>query len=504
MRPVSIPGRTTAAHEAKCGGGPARHREKPIWYAPAAITVDTLGVLVPVLIVFFLAGQSRAMLAAVVAATAWVSIRAAHGRYGWRSLGESRGLLTTSHDWLLLIGLLAILRVATGESSAVVSALAALSPSLAVTGAAGALTHRHLTSQRRQAQAVRRVLLVGEATLVDSVTGQLAARTDHAYVVIGAVPAGTDRLASGVPELGRLPAACPARDLPVSNSAGPRQDGSEDGAAVLAAARRHGADLVLLTPGHALAGERLRRLIWAIQDHGLSLTVASGLTEVARRRIRVSTAAGLNLLHLTPPVRHGPQWVTKAVLDRAGAALGLLLLFPLLLAIALTVRLDSAGPALFRQTRIGHLGVPFTLWKFRTMNPQAELRRPELAGANEQSGPLFKIRADPRITRVGRFLRRSSLDELPQLFNVLRGQMSLVGPRPPLPEEVASYGPIALRRLSVKPGVTGPWQVSGRSELSWDEGLALDLSYADNWSMTGDLDVLARTARAVVNGHGAY
>ncbi len=195
----------------------------------------------------------------------------------------------------------------------------------------------------------------------------------------------------------------------------------------------------------------------------------------------------------------------KSVLDRTAAGVALVALAPLLMLLALSVRLDSPGPVLYRQTRIGHRGVPFTLWKFRTMVADAELRRPELESANEHvAGPLFKMRHDPRVTRLGRLLRRTSLDELPQLFNVLRGQMALVGPRPPLPEEVARYGTVELRRLGVKPGLTGPWQVSGRSDLSWDEGLALDLFYADNWSVTGDLDVLARTLRAVVDGRGAY
>jgi exopolysaccharide biosynthesis polyprenyl glycosylphosphotransferase len=280
---------------------------------------------------------------------------------------------------------------------------------------------------------------------------------------------------------------------------------SPDGTTVVAAARRYAADLVLVVPGSLLTGERLRRLSWAVQDDGLSLAVASGLTEVARRRVTPATAAGLNLLHIAAPPRRGAQPALKSALDRAAAALGLTLLAPLLGLLAVAVRLDSPGPALHRQTRVGHHGVPFTLLKFRTMIDGAERLRPGLEPANEHGGgPLFKMRRDPRITRLGRLLRRTSLDELPQLVNVLRGEMSLVGPRPPLPEEVARYGVVELRRLAVRPGLTGLWQVSGRSELSWDEGLALDLAYADNWSVTGDLDVLARTVRAVLDGRGAY
>jgi lipopolysaccharide/colanic/teichoic acid biosynthesis glycosyltransferase len=172
--------------------------------------------------------------------------------------------------------------------------------------------------------------------------------------------------------------------------------------------------------------------------------------------------------------------------------------------VAAAVRLSSPGPALYRQVRVGQGRVPFRMWKFRTMVESADRMRPALEAANEHDGAMFKMREDPRVTRLGRFLRRYSLDELPQLFNVLAGHMSLVGPRPPLPEEVERYDETELRRLSVKPGITGLWQVSGRSDLSWDETVALDLSYVDNWSYAGDVEVLVRTVRAVVSARGAY
>jgi lipopolysaccharide/colanic/teichoic acid biosynthesis glycosyltransferase len=176
-----------------------------------------------------------------------------------------------------------------------------------------------------------------------------------------------------------------------------------------------------------------------------------------------------------------------------------------MLLIALIVRLDSPGPALFRQQRAGRYGDHFTMLKFRTMRPDADALRAELAHLNSNSdGLLFKVKGDPRITRVGSFLRRSSLDELPQLINVVKGHMSLVGPRPPLPEEVEEYTPDIKRRLLVKPGLTGLWQVSGRSDLPWDEAVRLDLGYVDNWSMSLDLTILARTGSAVVRGTGAY
>ncbi|WP_130798949.1 exopolysaccharide biosynthesis polyprenyl glycosylphosphotransferase [Streptomyces otsuchiensis] len=470
----------------------ARTGAKPRWYASVAVATDATGVLVPVLAVQLATGRPGPLLTATVATAGWLGVRAAHRRYTRRSLGESRGLLAAVHDWAILIGCLAVLRVLTGESSPVLTSVAALLPALVITSLVGALLHAHLTGQRRRAHAVRRVLLVGEPPAADAVAAQLAARTDHPYVVIGAVPVGDATLSCGVPETARLSAEASVA-------------GSQDGALVLDAARRLDADQILAVPGAHLTGERLRRMSWAVHDAGLPLTVATGLSDVALRRVEVESAAGLSLLHVAPPTRRGAPVVLKAVLDRVGAAALLVLLAPLLTLIAVLVRLDSRGPALYRQRRVGHHGAHFTIWKFRTMVEGADRLREELEDANEaHGGPLFKLRQDPRITRTGRVLRRFSLDELPQLVNVLNGTMSLVGPRPPLPEEVAQYTAAEGRRLLVKPGMTGPWQVSGRSDLSWDESVALDVSYADNWSITQDLDVLGRTARAVVNGRGAY
>jgi lipopolysaccharide/colanic/teichoic acid biosynthesis glycosyltransferase len=491
-----------------------RERQKAPWYVPAALMTDVMGTALPVLFVFGGTGQPHPFAAAFTATAVWVGVQAVHRRYGQESLGESRGFLSVLHDWLTLLGLLAVLRVFTAEDSAPGVALLALTPALLLTGGCRAVTHRHLKAERREAHAVRRALVVGEAGPVDRVVEQLAAGTDHAYVVIGAVTVGPggEALSSGVPQAGSLPeeaapAVQPPPTAPPALAAQHPQAGApaqDDGTAVLAAARRYRADLVLVVPGTALTGDRLRRLSWSVQDAGLPLVVASGLTEVALRRVRLATVAGLNLLHVAPPVRRGPQLALKSVLDRVGAALGLLVLAPLFAVAAAAVRLDSPGPVLYRQQRIGHAGTTFTMWKFRSMVVDADRLRLQLAAADEQDGPTFKIRRDPRITRTGRVLRRTSLDELPQLLNVLRGEMSLVGPRPPLPEEVATYDAVELRRLGVKPGMTGPWQVGGRSDLSWDESLALDLRYADNWSLTTDLDVLARTFRAVVDGRGAY
>lgn len=218
---------------------------------------------------------------------------------------------------------------------------------------------------------------------------------------------------------------------------------------------------------------------------------------------RIAPAAPL--LPAKEPELSGARHLAKALLDRSAAALTLLALAPLLFAIAVGIRLTSAGPALFRQQRVGRNGDTFTMIKFRSMFVDAESRLAELADRNARAeGLLFKVRDDPRVTPLGRWLRRLSIDELPQLVNVLLGHMSLVGPRPPLPSEVMGYGHDVRRRLLVKPGLTGLWQVSGRSDLAWDESIRLDLHYVENWSLTLDLMILAKTARAVLGARGAY
>jgi exopolysaccharide biosynthesis polyprenyl glycosylphosphotransferase len=210
------------------------------------------------------------------------------------------------------------------------------------------------------------------------------------------------------------------------------------------------------------------------------------------------------MLHVEHPRLHGGSRLIKEAFDRVGALALLAVFGPLLLTVALCVRLTSRGPVLFRQVRVGRDGSQFRIFKFRSMYLDAEARLAELRHLNEHDGVLFKIRDDPRVTRVGRWLRRFSLDELPQLLNVLMGQMSLVGPRPPLPSEVAAYAGDVRRRLAVKPGMTGLWQVSGRADLPWEEAVRLDLRYVENWSLSLDLVILLRTMTAVVRSSGAY
>jgi exopolysaccharide biosynthesis polyprenyl glycosylphosphotransferase len=249
----------------------------------------------------------------------------------------------------------------------------------------------------------------------------------------------------------------------------------------------------------------LRRLSWELEGSGVDLVVAPSLTDIAGPRIHIRPVAGLPLLHVEQPEFSGGRRLLKGTVDRLLATSALLLLIPVLAALAAAIRLTSSGPALFRQTRVGVDGRTFTIFKLRSMYVDAEQRLAALQDRNENAdGLLFKIKDDPRVTPLGALLRRFSLDELPQLLNVLRGDMSLVGPRPPLPAEVAQYGDDVRRRLLVKPGLTGLWQISGRSDLSWDESVRLDLHYVENWTLALDLLILWKTGFAVLQRRGAY
>jgi exopolysaccharide biosynthesis polyprenyl glycosylphosphotransferase len=299
----------------------------------------------------------------------------------------------------------------------------------------------------------------------------------------------------------RVIAFCHPRE---GQSNGPLLPEELDEADVLAAVDRHAVDVVAVATDPELAGQSLRRLSWALEQRGVELIVSPGIIEVAGPRISVRPVAGLSLLHLERPSVSGGPHLLKAVFDRVAALTMVTLLAPVLAGLAIAVKLSSPGPVLFRQPRVGRAGTEFTMFKFRSMYADAEQRLSDLYALSDGNGVMFKLRDDPRVTPLGRFIRRFSLDELPQLFNVLLGDMSLVGPRPPLPAEVALYAADDTRRMLVKPGITGLWQVSGRSDLSWDESVRLDLRYVDNWSMTLDLLILWKTARAVIYGSGAY
>ncbi|TDW23480.1 sugar transferase [Kribbella kalugense] len=348
-------------------------------------------------------------------------------------------------------------------------------------------------------------LLLRYALRKDLHRHRVRGRCMHRVLVVGrSGPAATlcEHLESRPTDGFRVVATCRPRVEGHGN--GPLQVDELAEPDILAAADRHAVDVVAIATDPELAGHLLRRLSWALEQRGIELIVSPGIIEVAGPRISVRPVAGLSLLHLERPSVSGGPHLMKAVFDRVVALGFIAVLSPLLVGLALAVKVSSPGPVLFRQQRVGRAGVEFTMLKFRSMYSDAEQRLGDLFALSDGNGVIFKMRDDPRMTPLGRWIRRFSLDELPQVFNVLRGDMSLVGPRPPLAEEVALYAADDSRRMLVKPGMTGLWQVSGRSDLSWDESVRLDLRYVDNWSMTLDLLILWKTVRAVIYGAGAY
>jgi exopolysaccharide biosynthesis polyprenyl glycosylphosphotransferase len=265
-----------------------------------------------------------------------------------------------------------------------------------------------------------------------------------------------------------------------------------------------GADTVLVARGGYASAQELRRIAWDLEGSSIDLVVVPSVTDVAGPRIHMRPVAGLPLLHVEQPQAGEAGGISKRVFDVVGALTALLLLSPLMVAVAVLIRLEDRGPVLFVQPRIGRDGRTFGCYKFRSMFVDAERMEQRLRERAGHAGALFKMKDDPRITRIGGFLRRYSVDELPQLVNVVRGDMSLVGPRPQQSWEVATYTDWEHRRLRVRPGMTGLWQVSGRSQLSFDEAIRLDLYYVDNWSLTTDLVIMAKTVQAVVGKTGAY
>jgi exopolysaccharide biosynthesis polyprenyl glycosylphosphotransferase len=325
------------------------------------------------------------------------------------------------------------------------------------------------------------VVAVGHAAAVEQLISELRREPHHGLSVVAACLAGESAVSevAGVPVVGDL-------------------------AATADVVRNIGAGTVAVLSCPEMDGMKLRTLAWELEKTGTDLCVAPALLDVAGPRTTIRPAAGLTLLHVDHPQLSGPRQVLKDLFDRSLAALVLVLLSPLMLAIALAIRFSDHGPALFTQTRVGKDGRPFKIYKFRTMVVDAEARLAALREQNEHDGVLFKMRKDPRITALGAHLRKWSLDELPQLFNVLLGEMSLVGPRPALPDEAARYADHVRRRLVVKPGVTGMWQVNGRSNLSWEESVRLDLRYVENWSLALDLQILWKTFWVIFSGSGAY
>lgn len=429
-----------------------------------------------------IAQTEASALAVVAVAVAWVLAVAVSGAYAWSRLvtigQEVRRLIMAAGGLLATAGTASYLAGAPLARTAVLSGLLTLPLASTVARVAA---RRRVTGGRTASALSPRILLVAGRDSAPEFNAFAASCSTLGAIVGAVVPVGlggTLQLPSGAPVATDLARTRSMIDL-------------------------LSADTVIVSAGH-LSPDALRRLSWSLEDVDIDLLLAPGLTDIDLHRLRMHWAGGMPVLQIAQPRLYGGSRWAKTTFDRVAAFLLLLMLVPLLVGVALAVRINSSGPALFRQVRVGQSGREFTLYKFRTMAVDAEERREDLLELNEAEGPLFKLRADPRITSIGRVLRRYSLDELPQLYNVLRGDMSLVGPRPPLPSEVAGYSEDVRRRLLVKPGLTGLWQVSGRSDLSWEESVRLDLRYVDNWSLGHDVHILRRTAKAVVRGTGAY
>lgn len=407
------------------------------------------------------------------------SVAASHG-YRSASLGdgpaEFQAVLRATAVLGLVLLLVDFLTAAVVPREAVLLGL----PTVGV----GAVLVRHLHRRRlhrwrQRGGAMMRTVVVGDAASALRVVHDLSGATHHGYQIEGVClpSAGEAEDVNGVPVLGAT-------------------------ADVVQVVADRAADVVLVVGG-SLSGEALRRLSWALGRAGAHLVVAPDLVEVAGPRLTVRPTAGLSLLEVAVGAPR-PRLLMKAAIDRVVGGLALAAAAPVIGVAALAVAATSPGGAFYRQTRVGLDGATFTMWKLRTMVRDSDARRAELLVTSDRDGLMFKMHADPRITRVGRVLRRYSIDELPQLWNVLRGDMSLVGPRPPLLEEVQAYPDPVRRRLHVRPGLTGLWQVSGRADLDWEESVRLDLRYVDNWSVAMDLMILWKTGRAVLGGSGAY
>lgn len=336
-----------------------------------------------------------------------------------------------------------------------------------------------LNRRRLRGEFSARVLLVGSEQSVTQIARELERTPAAGYRVVGAcVPSG------------RIASAIPGTEIPVMGTV----------STIARALAVTGADTVAVTSTDDLPPDKVKEISWSLEAGRQHLVLAPSIVDIAGPRLHARPVAGLPLIHVETPRFTGGQLFVKRLLDLVAATVGVIVTSPILALLAIAIRLSSPGPALFRQTRVGLRGNEFTMLKFRSMVVNAEDLLADLTEQNRDAGNevLFKMSNDPRVTPIGRIMRKFSLDELPQLFNVIAGSMSLVGPRPPLPTEVEQYADHVHRRFLAKPGITGAWQVSGRSALSWEDSVRLDLSYVENWTLLGDLIIILKTAKAVV------
>lgn len=416
---------------------------------------------------------------AAIFAVVWFGLLTIAGSRDYRVLGtgtvEYRRVLTTALVMPALIGLFALTFQVEFSRSFTLVAL--------VTGILAVLAtrwgwRRWLRPQRRAGNYSSRVVVVGSVAAASAITCDLKTSPEAGYLVVGAC----------------VSTGAVAQELP---GTGVKVFGTVD--KLHEAIKALDADTVLVTGGHNLSPKQMRQLSWSLEPGRKHLVMVPSLTDIAGPRIQTRPVAGLPLIHVETPRFEGYSRFIKRVFDTTVAFGILLVLSPFLLLIAMTIRLSTPGAVFFSHERIGKDGKPFRMLKFRSMVSDADAQLMGLLAAQGAADkPLFKLEDDPRITPIGKFIRKYSIDELPQLINVLRGEMALVGPRPQVAKEVALYDQAAARRLYVKPGMTGAWQVSGRSSLSWEESVRIDLFYIENWSLVTDISIMWRTVRAVL------
>ncbi|SDI98720.1 exopolysaccharide biosynthesis polyprenyl glycosylphosphotransferase [Frankineae bacterium MT45] len=460
-------------------------------------TVDVVSALVASVVAFLLrfGGNSDSIarmhypLIIAVMPLAWFAAMSFNHAYEARVVGAGQDeFRRVFRGFLHLTAAIAVVSYAAHADIARGFVLVALPLAFVLDVAGRYAARKWLHRQRTVGRAMTSVLAVGEPHAILEF-GEMLGRDRYAGMrVVGAsLPTSVMRDRDAIAELA-------AAGIPVLG----------DVDAIVDSVRDSGAHTVAVLSSGELGAQKLRWISWQLEGTDADLVVSPGLTEVAGTRLHIRPVAGLPLLHVEEPEFSGTRRIFKGAFDRTLAAVALIVLSPLMLGVALAVKFTSAGPALFRQTRVGLDGTTFSILKFRSMTTDAEDRKADLMDQNENDGPTFKMAHDPRVTRVGRVIRKLSLDELPQFVNVLKGEMSLVGPRPPLPNEVAEYAADVHRRLLVKPGLTGLGQISGRSNLKWDEAVRLDLRYVENWSFTLDLMILWKTFGAVLRSDGAF
>jgi exopolysaccharide biosynthesis polyprenyl glycosylphosphotransferase len=431
-------------------------------------------------------GSTAAIVAAAAVAMIWIAALEVHRTRDPKVLGvgadEYKRVAVAT---LRVFGLLAIVAVVFSIHGGASLVTISLPLGIISLTANRWLFRRRLATEKAKGRHLSRAIVVGEPEDVRYVVHQIEKKSGPVYQILGVCLPGSRRGAKLRVDDKLVPVLSSTDDIPRT-------------------ARLATADAVIIAGPLPGGNKFIRELGWQLEECSAEMVLAATLTNVAGPRIHWRPVEGLPLMHVDIPQYSGGKHTLKRVVDVALAGSALLVLSPVLLFLAAIVRLDSPGPILFRQERVGKGGRTFGMYKFRSMLVDAEDRLAVLRGKNEAAGVLFKMRDDPRVTGCGRWMRKYSLDELPQLWNVVLGDMSLVGPRPPLAREVSGYERHTHRRLLIKPGLTGLWQINGRSDLAWDEAVRLDLYYVENWSIAGDLLIIWRTFRAVLQPSGAY